>query len=247
MVGWLARDKATGPGSRRWRAPWSRASTAGADTTLALLGGCKCSRGSDPPQLARAPRNASGRADIGMLVGGRVGDAGAVDVTVSSRRFRDPGVLAYELPADDIDVVCPRCGERAVVTAEPVEGLAVMGWPRRFVCGGCVWSVSWSAREGYWRLGRAVDSLGRAVDPFFGFALWYQAVCCGGRTLWALHDAHLALLEGYVAAGLRERSLPRPKKTMVDRLPVWLKAAKNRDEVLRVLARLRASGGAAVR
>jgi hypothetical protein len=65
-------------------------------------------------------------------------------------------------------------------------------------------------------------------------------------SLAAIGDGHLALLESYVAAGLRERCLPTPKKTVLDRLPAWLKSAKNRDEVLRVLAWLRASGGAAI-
>jgi hypothetical protein len=65
--------------------------------------------------------------------------------------------------------------------------------------------------------------------------------CCGGRTLWALNEAHLTLLEDYVAARLRERGQAEGM-TLVARLPAWLKSAKNRGEVLRVITRLRDRG-----
>lgn len=79
---------------------------------------------------------------------------------------------------------------------------------------------------------------GIPVDPFFGLPLWLQAPCCG-RTLWAYNGEHLGTLAGYVSAGLREEAQPRAGYTMVEILPRWMKLAKHRREVLRVVDRLR--------
>ncbi|MBB4961780.1 hypothetical protein [Micromonospora polyrhachis] len=81
------------------------------------------------------------------------------------------------------------------------------------------------------------------MDPFFQLPLWLKAECCGGHVLWAFNPAHLDLLADYVAARLRERGPVPGRMSLVERLPVWLKAAKNRDEVLHVIGRLRASLG----
>ncbi|GAA4607747.1 hypothetical protein BJY16_006490 [Actinoplanes octamycinicus] len=146
-------------------------------------------------------------------------------------RFQDPAVWLETLATDGIDVVCPHCGCRAVVSAEPDEGAYAMHWPRRFVCTGCAHVARWQPKGGisYW---------GGPVDPYFRLPLWLRARCCGGRTLWAFNEAHLALLAGYVGAPLRERNPQRPGLTMVARLPRWLKSAKNRDEILRTITRL---------
>jgi hypothetical protein len=58
------------------------------------------------------------------------------------------------------------------------------------------------------------------------------------RAMGIQRDA-LALLEDYVTARLRERGQARNRMTLVARLPRWLKSAKNRDEVLRAITRLR--------
>ncbi|MDG6110362.1 hypothetical protein Daura_19350 [Dactylosporangium aurantiacum] len=150
-------------------------------------------------------------------------------------RFVDPAVPLYDLAAGDIAVVCQRCARRAVVAAVPVEDARPISWPRRFACGACGASASWEPRGG-------TTVWGAPVDPFFRLPLWLSARCCGGRVLWAFNDAHLTLLEGYVAAKSRERG-PRPGLTLVARLPGWLKQAKHRDELLRVITRLRAKPG----
>lgn len=82
----------------------------------------------------------------------------------------------------------------------------------------------------------------RPIDPFFHEPLWLRADCCGGNTLWAFHERHLDLLERFVAAKLRERGLGnRPGMTLVARLPAWITTAKHRDEILRTIAKLRAT------
>lgn len=57
--------------------------------------------------------------------------------------------------------------------------------------------------------------------------------------MWANNEEHLDYLESYVGAPLRER--PDGPSGLSWYLPAWMKAAKHRNEVLRSLARLRAS------
>lgn len=66
-----------------------------------------------------------------------------------------------------------------------------------------------------------------------------------GRVLWASNLDHLQFLENYVRAQLRERFLGSTHKTTAARLPVWIKGANNRAELLRALATLRAKAHAA--
>jgi hypothetical protein len=151
---------------------------------------------------------------------------------VDARRFRDPFLWPLSFAAENIDVVCPRCGSHAVVATERVEGCPVGRWPRRLVCTTCVTSTPWT---------------GNVLDPSFIRRLWFRAGCCGGHTLWAYNETHLELLENYVAATLRERGDAGNRMTVIARLPAWLKAARNRDEILRTITRLRASAPAAER
>jgi hypothetical protein len=58
--------------------------------------------------------------------------------------------------------------------------------------------------------------------------------------LWANNEAHLDYLESYIGAALRERRWERPY-ALSRYLPSWMKHAEHREEVLRALARLRAS------
>ena len=71
----------------------------------------------------------------------------------------------------------------------------------------------------------------------------------GGELLWAANEQHLAYLESYIAASLRERpeAVISPMgrrwvgKGLSWQLPDWMKSAKHREEVVAVLAKLRAT------
>ena len=77
--------------------------------------------------------------------------------------------------------------------------------------------------------------------PPFGANLWLEADCCGGERLWALNEIHLDYLEAYVAETQREREFPSPpgNRQLACKLPRWMKLAKNRNEVLQTIDRLR--------
>jgi hypothetical protein len=81
-------------------------------------------------------------------------------------------------------------------------------------------------------------ALGGTEDPFFRQPLWLQTRCVG-HILWAYNEQHIDELAAYVGAVLRERDAS-PTMAMFARLPVWMKRADNRAEVLAGLGRLRA-------
>lgn len=150
-------------------------------------------------------------------------------------RFRDDGRSIYDFSAEFL-VRCPRCEQRAYVTplvdGQPEAGAAPgIFAPRRCVCPSCGYIQEW----------RKIGVLfGRAVDWYFELPLWLQTPCCG-HTLWAYNADHLAYMEAYVRATLREEaphaSLNR-NRTLASRLPDWIKHKENRAEVLKGLARL---------
>jgi hypothetical protein len=153
-------------------------------------------------------------------------------------RFADPGVSLYGLAMDAVQVVCPACQGRAEVApwldGQPRSPYPAR-WPRRLACRACGHVRNWP--------GEAKDPpswWGGPVDPYFHQPLWLRADCCRNRTLWAYNERHLDILERYVSARLRERG-EHPAMTMLTRLPRWLKSAKHRSEILRVIGRLRAS------
>ena len=149
-------------------------------------------------------------------------------------RFRDPTspYSLYALAANPIDVVCPRCAAHARVVGDPSSDEPSTTRPRRLMCVKCGHAATWSPRHGssWW---------GVAVDPFFQQPLWLTATVRGHR-LWAYNREHLDLLAQFVAAGLRKRGpYGGCWMSMIETLPVWMKSARNRNDVLAAVARLR--------
>ncbi len=148
-------------------------------------------------------------------------------------RHHDPGRWLAQF-AGRILVVCPQCGGGAQVVRRP--GLPEPGYlsellfqPRRLVCAGCGAAAD---REPEVRGGALVGAvLGGTEDPFFRQPLWLQTRCAG-RILWAYNEDHIDELAAYVGARLRERGGARPTLALFARLPLWIKRADNRSEVL---------------
>lgn len=169
--------------------------------------------------------------------GGHNGDMNAKPPTTQGR-FADPRVSLYVLAESAVQVVCPACQGRAEVApwldGQP-RGPYSIRWPRRLVCRACGHVRNWPGDTKH-----TISCWGGPVDPYFRQPLWLRADCCGSQTLWAFNERHLDILERYVNARLRERG-EHPGMTMLARLPAWLKSAKHRTEILRVIGRLRAS------
>jgi hypothetical protein len=75
-----------------------------------------------------------------------------------------------------------------------------------------------------------------AVDPVFNLPLWFQ-VEIKGNLMWAFNRSHLSEIKSYVNAKLRERQTWK-HTTMVEKLPQFIKAAKNREMIIKVIDKL---------
>lgn len=141
-------------------------------------------------------------------------------------------------------VRCPRCDTKALVEdhgpdAEPrlilVCPACALKKSRRTTAG----SISYGKQPG--RPVREDTMLvGAPCDPHFHAPLWLQADCCG-ETLWFYNPEHLQYVENYVQATLRERTVHDGcrNRTLNSRLPTWIKLAKNRQAVLKTIAKLK--------
>jgi len=151
-------------------------------------------------------------------------------------RFLDDGRRVIHF-FERILVTCPECSRAAQVTriAEPEEDFPLYA-PRRLTCFGCGYYAD--RRGNNYSQRNIID--GAVVDPYFEIPLWLQMRTRHGL-VYAYNAQHLEWLESFVAADLRERRQSDDGwvSSMASRLPRWVKAASNREEVLRSLTRLR--------
>jgi hypothetical protein len=78
---------------------------------------------------------------------------------------------------------------------------------------------------------------GEPTDPYLGLPLLLVTETRFGP-LWCYNEEHLGFLRDYVTATQRRRTTATHHHSMFVRLPAWMKLAKNRDEILKGLARL---------
>jgi hypothetical protein len=75
--------------------------------------------------------------------------------------------------------------------------------------------------------------LGAPVDPYLRLPLWLRTEI-RGHVLWAYNRKHLEFLQQYIQADLRQR-VPNRNASLASRLPVWMKSAKLRADVVSAL------------
>ena len=149
------------------------------------------------------------------------------------QRFRDLRDPIYQF-MDEFLVVCPKCsqcGRVRWIDPSTTDSFA----PRRFACHHCGTTKHWEERGISWGWRES------ARDNYFHLPLWLQVPCCG-HVLWAFNARHLKFLRDYVGSALRERQRD-PKYgwsngSLASRLPRWMQLAKNRDGILRGIAKL---------
>jgi DNA-directed RNA polymerase subunit RPC12/RpoP len=81
---------------------------------------------------------------------------------------------------------------------------------------------------------------GNGLDPIFHLPLWLQGDV-RGNLFWAYNRLHLYEIKQYVQSKLRERRTPERTTrhtTMVERLPNFIKEAKNRESVLKAIDKI---------
>ena len=139
----------------------------------------------------------------------------------------------------EITAQCSRTGRyfRATAPRGKVRGQRV--WVRCPVCGELVLG---EAAKGEAPRGVVLSDIRYGEDPYFHYPLYFQADY-RGKTVWAQNRAHLQYLIDYLSAELRtvRPGFGRTYGTMraqSDRLPAFMKTAKNREGMVKLLTRL---------
>lgn len=88
------------------------------------------------------------------------------------------------------------------------------------------------------------EEIRHAEDPYFHLPLYFQAGY-RGKTIWALNREHLQYLIDYLSAQLRTvrpgfHKTCRTMRAQSDQLPTFMKTAKNRNKIVRLLRKLQA-------
>jgi hypothetical protein len=76
-----------------------------------------------------------------------------------------------------------------------------------------------------------------AIDPYLGLKLYLQQVF-DNNILWAYNLEHLEYLEKYIRAKLREAPFGG-KQALYWKLPQFIKSAKNREKLLKIIQRMK--------
>ena len=165
---------------------------------------------------------------------------------MKSEKFKDDGEQIYAF-GEEFLVKCPKCASLAKVLLKDKNSDS--DYPllssRKIVCSRCGLTKIWNGKH---IIGVRTSPLDKQIPPrmlvvggsfdwYFQESLWLQIECCG-ETLWAYNEKHLEFIENYVMAKLRART-PNTNKSLASRLPQWMKSAKNRDEILRAIEKLK--------
>lgn len=156
------------------------------------------------------------------------------------KRFEDTYESIYDFGTEFL-VVCPKCQAMAKVVPLDTDQTDITK-RCKLVCPSCGLSkVDRKTMLGWVQFGGDPDPesvlIGGAFDWYFKEPLWLQTECCG-NVLWIYNEKHLDFVESYVSASLRPR-IPGSNQSMASRLPQWIKSAKNRENVLHGLKKLR--------
>jgi hypothetical protein len=166
-------------------------------------------------------------------------NGGNMETQEHNERFADPGDTIYSLMSNEVLIECPRCGKCA--SHKPVaQDVGPRDWfaPRRLVCSHCALTRDWHEKHIYrcWR-----ESPPR--DDYFNAVLWIRG-SCRSNEIWA-YNRRLELIEKYVAAKHRQHVSTTDSGcsngSFVNRLPRWITSAKNREDVLATIDRIKRS------
>ena len=79
--------------------------------------------------------------------------------------------------------------------------------------------------------------INKGKEPWFGLELWFLT-SFQRKPIWAINREHLTYLIDYLSADLREKPTGRRKKTQSDHLPTFMKTAKNRERIVKLLEKM---------
>lgn len=125
---------------------------------------------------------------------------------------------------------CDNCGEPILIDIETKQKIDTIS----VKCPSCGQTRDYKPSSTAKRL--LHKDTGDATDPHYGLPLWLQGDI-KGDLFWAYNYEHLNYLKRYVAAKIRERASPT-YMTLIARLPDFIKSAKNREKLLKLMEKL---------
>lgn len=139
-------------------------------------------------------------------------------------RFQDENLTKYDF-YKEVWIVCPSCEKKAIAKVDFEIKLA------RLICINCGLN-----KETTIQISKNA-SLEMAANIYFNAELWLKAPF-KNDVFWAYNDKHLEYLERYISATLREHK-DRTHFTILEKLPKFYHEAKNREGLLKIIAKLK--------
>lgn len=138
-------------------------------------------------------------------------------------RFQDENLIRSDF-YQEVWVVCPDCAKKAMATVNFETKTA------RLFCVhcGCNKETTTAIKNG---------TINTAANQYFQAELWLKAPF-KNDVFWAYNDKHLEYLERYIGATLREHK-DRTHFTLLEKLPKFYHEAKNREGLLKIIAKLK--------
>jgi Zn ribbon nucleic-acid-binding protein len=133
-------------------------------------------------------------------------------------RFQDENLLLSNF-YQEVWIVCPSCAKKAMATVNDETKTA------RLFCVNCGLN-----RE-------TATTIEMPANQYFQAELWLKAPF-KNEIFWAYNDKHMAYLERYISATIREHK-DRTHFTLLEKLPKFYHEAKNREGLLKIIAQLK--------
>lgn len=139
-------------------------------------------------------------------------------------RFQDENLVLSDLYTE-VWVVCPACAKKATAKSDLEAKTA------RLFCLHCGLNKEVTTLIG------TNANIDMAAHTFFNANLWLKA-SFKNEVFYAYNEVHLEYLERYITATLREHK-DRTHFTLLEKLPKFYHEAKNRDGLLKIIAKLK--------
>ena len=184
-----------------------------------------------------------------------------------SNRFKDKNYVLYDF-INELHLVCPECNHKLIAKNNPesykstiactncgfrtVSENKVIELSIKTFCNNCGEKIKFSQivneRKDYINIRCNACNASHKFEPKISeynsfyviiekYGLWYTENFRGNH-FWAYNDDHLKYIENYIKAGLRQRH-NRLGVTLVERLPKFVKSAKNRNDLIKLIEKMR--------
>lgn len=139
-------------------------------------------------------------------------------------RFQDENLTKYDF-YKEVLIVCPSCSKKATAIVD------FEGCEAKLFCTHCSCIKTTTTKF------NKNGSIEVAANRYFDAELWLQS-SFKNDVFWAYNEKHLEYLERYISATLREHK-DRTGFTILEKLPKFYHEAKNRNDLLKVIEKLR--------